>query len=167
MVSGRSGAVLHSSNDSEELLPWWHLTAQLRNKRCFSIIIIRGIWVGNLFHCLYTTFTRFVTFVCQDQIQSWIDTTRVKGIPCSNNFSLINTLGDPVQIRGWNIAGLPTDSFSIDNGIIISLVYPELLYYAVILLLICGFFCFASVWIKCYFCCIHPGIEWLKLELGP
>ena len=42
-----------------------------------------------------------------------------KGIPCSDEFSLIATLGDPVQIRAWNIAGLPTDSFSVDNGIII------------------------------------------------
>jgi len=48
--------------------------------------------------------------------------TRDKGIPCSGNFSLINTLGEPVQIRSWNISGLPTDSFSVDNGIIISLV---------------------------------------------
>lgn len=29
------------------------------------------------------------------------------------------TLGDPVKIRAWQIAGLPVDSFSIDNGIIV------------------------------------------------
>jgi len=29
------------------------------------------------------------------------------------------TLGDQVKIREWNIAGLPNDSFSIDNGIVI------------------------------------------------
>ncbi len=28
------------------------------------------------------------------------------------------TLGDPVKIRAWQIAGLPVDSFSVDNGII-------------------------------------------------
>lgn len=39
-----------------------------------------------------------------------------KGIPRSDNFSLRDTLGDPVLIRAWNIAGLPTDSFSVDNG---------------------------------------------------
>jgi len=43
-----------------------------------------------------------------------------KGIPCSDDFSLNATLGDPVKIRSWNIAGLPTDAFSVDNGIIIS-----------------------------------------------
>jgi len=34
----------------------------------------------------------------------------------NDNFSLITTLGDPVKIRDWQIAGLPVDSFSIDNG---------------------------------------------------
>ena len=38
---------------------------------------------------------------------------------CSEEFSLSKTLGDPVKIRDWNIAGLPTDSFSIDNGVIV------------------------------------------------
>lgn len=41
-----------------------------------------------------------------------------KEIPVNDNFSLINTLGDPVKIRDWQIAGLPVDSFSIDNGTI-------------------------------------------------
>ncbi|CAG2057544.1 unnamed protein product [Timema podura] len=42
------------------------------------------------------------------------------GIPCAQNFSLIATLGEAVVIRTWNIAGLPVDSFSVDNGIIVS-----------------------------------------------
>lgn len=40
-------------------------------------------------------------------------------IPCSDGFSVNTTLGDPVKIRAWQIAGLPVDSFSIDNGIIV------------------------------------------------
>jgi len=32
-----------------------------------------------------------------------------KGIPTSQEFSLIKIMGDPVVVRGWNIAGLPTD----------------------------------------------------------
>ena len=39
-----------------------------------------------------------------------------KEIPVNDNFSLITTLGEPVKIRDWQIAGLPVDSFSIDNG---------------------------------------------------
>ena len=41
-------------------------------------------------------------------------------IPCSSDYSLSRTLGEPIKIRAWNIAGLPTDSFSIDNGVIVA-----------------------------------------------
>lgn len=40
------------------------------------------------------------------------------GVPCSENFSLALTLGEPVVIRYWNICGLPVDGYSIENGII-------------------------------------------------
>lgn len=40
------------------------------------------------------------------------------GINCSEKFSLVDTLGEPVVIRAWNIAGLPVDQYSIENGII-------------------------------------------------
>nr|XP_023674913.1 dynein heavy chain 3, axonemal [Paramormyrops kingsleyae] len=43
-----------------------------------------------------------------------------KHIPCSQEFSLSSTMGNPVMIRTWQIAGLPVDSFSTDNGIILS-----------------------------------------------
>ncbi|XP_077172642.1 dynein axonemal heavy chain 3 [Paroedura picta] len=52
--------------------------------------------------------------------KKWLALCKEKEIPCSNDFSLSNTLGDPVKIRAWQIAGLPIDSFSIDNGIIVS-----------------------------------------------
>ena len=42
-----------------------------------------------------------------------------KNIPCSDDFSLSKTLGQAIKIRAWNIAGLPTDTFSIDNGVIV------------------------------------------------
>ena len=34
-------------------------------------------------------------------------------------FLHLGTLGDPVRVRQWNIDGLPTDGFSVDNGIIV------------------------------------------------
>uniref|UniRef100_A0A803TTC8 Dynein axonemal heavy chain 3 n=1 Tax=Anolis carolinensis TaxID=28377 RepID=A0A803TTC8_ANOCA len=52
--------------------------------------------------------------------QKWLALCKGEKIPCSNDFSLSNTLGDPVKVRAWQIAGLPIDSFSIDNGIIVS-----------------------------------------------
>lgn len=41
-------------------------------------------------------------------------------ISCADPFSLVNTLGDPIQIREWIIAKLPKDEFSITNAIIYS-----------------------------------------------
>ncbi|XP_055985527.1 dynein axonemal heavy chain 12 [Sorex fumeus] len=51
--------------------------------------------------------------------KDWSLLCKEKKIPCSEEFSLSKTLGDPVKIRAWNIAGLPTDTFSIDNGVIV------------------------------------------------
>lgn len=54
---------------------------------------------------------------CQKE---WLDCCKDKVIPSSTDFSLSHTLGDPIKIHGWQIAGLPVDSFSVDNGIIVS-----------------------------------------------
>ncbi|XP_019944293.2 dynein axonemal heavy chain 12 [Paralichthys olivaceus] len=50
----------------------------------------------------------------------WTKLCQSKNIPSSDDFSLSKTLGNPIKIRAWNIAGLPSDSFSIDNGVIVS-----------------------------------------------
>jgi len=52
-------------------------------------------------------------------VKSWAEISKEKGIPGSDEFSLQGILGEPVKIRNWTIAGLPNDSFSIENGIII------------------------------------------------
>ncbi|CAB3991140.1 dynein heavy chain 3, axonemal-like, partial [Paramuricea clavata] len=54
-----------------------------------------------------------------DCISEWMKLCLRRKIPCSQGFSVNATLGDPVKIRAWQIAGLPVDSFSIDNGIIV------------------------------------------------
>jgi len=56
----------------------------------------------------------------QDCVAKWHQRCIKKNIPCSPTFSLNATLGDAVKIRAWQIAGLPVDHFSIDNGIIVS-----------------------------------------------
>ncbi|XP_039551458.1 dynein heavy chain 12, axonemal [Passer montanus] len=55
----------------------------------------------------------------QECTKDWSKLCEEKEIPCSENFSLSKNLGDPVKIRAWNIAGLPTDVFSVDNGVIV------------------------------------------------
>lgn len=42
------------------------------------------------------------------------------GLPHSPHASLTKTLADPVQVRAWTIAGLPSDTVSVENAIIIS-----------------------------------------------
>ena len=49
-----------------------------------------------------------------------VATLREKNVPCSDTFKLIAVLGEPVKIREWTIDGLPNDSFSIDNAIVMS-----------------------------------------------
>lgn len=51
-------------------------------------------------------------------MKEWNTVCLKSEIPCSRQFSLVSTLGEPVIIRAWNIAGLPVDNFSIENGII-------------------------------------------------
>lgn len=55
----------------------------------------------------------------QECIKDWGDCCIKKSIPVSENFNLTSTLGNPVRIRDWKIAGLPADSFSIDSAIVI------------------------------------------------
>uniref|UniRef100_UPI003AAEEA19 dynein axonemal heavy chain 7 n=1 Tax=Centroberyx gerrardi TaxID=166262 RepID=UPI003AAEEA19 len=62
----------------------------------------------------------FTSSYRQCQTEEWMELCKSREIPCSSNMSLMNSLGEPVKIRTWTIAGLPSDSFSIDNGIIIS-----------------------------------------------
>lgn len=53
------------------------------------------------------------------QTMKWVEKTNSFGIVCANDFQLLAILGDPVSIRSWNIFGLPNDSFSVENAIII------------------------------------------------
>lgn len=52
-----------------------------------------------------------------EQIRKWSEKCSSFGIVCSQDFQLLNVLGEPVEIRNWNICGLPTDSFSIESAI--------------------------------------------------
>jgi len=55
----------------------------------------------------------------QDIVDKWHAKCKELEIPCSENYSLIKTLGDPVLIRDWNLCGLPSDSTSVNNAIIV------------------------------------------------
>ena len=56
--------------------------------------------------------------------KNWLEEMDHLAIPYSTEgdkgYNLVSTMGDPVKIRAWNIAGLPVDSFSVENGMIMS-----------------------------------------------
>ncbi|KAJ1549535.1 Dynein heavy chain 7, axonemal [Cladochytrium tenue] len=62
----------------------------------------------------------FTKLYRDDCVNQWTEMCKQRKIPCSDTIKLATILGDPVKIRAWTLAGLPNDSFSIDNGIAIS-----------------------------------------------
>jgi dynein heavy chain len=56
-------------------------------------------------------------------LAEWTKECAALKIPCSPTFSLTTTLGEPIQLRSWSLAGLPNDNFSCDNGIIATKVF--------------------------------------------
>uniref|UniRef100_A0A8V1A4F4 Dynein axonemal heavy chain 1 n=1 Tax=Gallus gallus TaxID=9031 RepID=A0A8V1A4F4_CHICK len=50
--------------------------------------------------------------------KEWLGKLSENNIPHTEEPNLISTLGDPVEIRSWQIAGLPNDTLSVENGVI-------------------------------------------------
>ena len=54
----------------------------------------------------------------QELTTKWTHECIERGIPTGEEFSLIKVMGDPVQISEWNINQLPSDTVSLENGIL-------------------------------------------------
>ncbi|XP_015509159.2 dynein axonemal heavy chain 3 isoform X1 [Neodiprion lecontei] len=52
-------------------------------------------------------------------IKQWHESCSKLRIPCDSDFGLVKILGEPVEIRAWMIHGLPADTFSVENAIIV------------------------------------------------
>ncbi|XP_026529026.1 dynein heavy chain 1, axonemal [Notechis scutatus] len=50
--------------------------------------------------------------------EEWLSRLELYNVPHTKEPNLISTLGDPVKIRSWQIAGLPNDTLSVENGMI-------------------------------------------------
>lgn len=53
-------------------------------------------------------------------LADWTSMAEELQIPCSQSFSLAGTLSKPVDIRQWQIDGLPTDAVSSDNAVMVT-----------------------------------------------
>ena len=51
-------------------------------------------------------------------ISQWVKDIMDRKVPASPGFRLVTTMGDPIRIREWQNAGLPSDSISAENAII-------------------------------------------------
>lgn len=71
-----------------------------------------GNVVGNVFiaAACVAYFGAFTSLYHLELVSSWIERCKDLGIPVSDDFSLINVLADPYEIRQWNADGLPRDS---------------------------------------------------------
>jgi dynein heavy chain len=49
----------------------------------------------------------------------WVTLLDKYGVPRTEDPTLVNTMSDPVSIRSWQLAGLPKDNYSIENGVIV------------------------------------------------
>uniref|UniRef100_UPI00398EE5C8 dynein axonemal heavy chain 1 isoform X2 n=1 Tax=Pristiophorus japonicus TaxID=55135 RepID=UPI00398EE5C8 len=48
----------------------------------------------------------------------WLQKFVVLGVPHTKESNLVLTLGEAIKIRSWQIAGLPKDALSVENGVI-------------------------------------------------
>ena len=53
-------------------------------------------------------------------LEKFISSLKREEIPITENFNLEQAAGDPMEIREWRIAGLPSDALSTENGILVT-----------------------------------------------
>lgn len=61
----------------------------------------------------------FTSVYRNNTVKCWLNDLSAQGLNASPKFNFQQALGEPVTIRKWNLSGLPTDNFSVDNGIIV------------------------------------------------
>jgi dynein heavy chain len=61
-------------------------------------------------------FTSYYRVALEEEWRGYIEEL---GIKASQNVTMRGVLGDEVTIRSWAVAGLPNDSLSVENGIIL------------------------------------------------
>jgi len=72
--------------------------------------------------CAY--FGAFTAKFRRSLTQLWLDAAKKRGLPVSDDFSLIKALGNDMEIMAWRINHLPTDDTSTENAIILTRSFP-------------------------------------------
>ena len=66
-------------------------------------------------------FGAFTPVFREELVTGWVAAAKEMGLPISDDYSLAKTLGDPMQIREWQIMSLPSDQTSTENAILVQL----------------------------------------------
>jgi len=53
-------------------------------------------------------------------VEQWVEKCGELNLNFSPGFDLQLVMGNPVEIREWNMQSLPTDSVSVNNGVIVT-----------------------------------------------
>ncbi len=53
-------------------------------------------------------------------LETWIPKIHQLNVPCSDDFACSSFLSEPTEVREWSMKGLPADSFSVENGVLVT-----------------------------------------------
>lgn len=89
---------------------------------CYRLVLShiwdRSLLITGNYLFMFQSINQYMNVFRQKMMREWNDYCLNLMIPCSSNFSLVVIMGEPIDIRNWNLAGLPVDNYSIENGII-------------------------------------------------
>lgn len=108
----RAGKLTSALGD--EAVRWTETAEQLREK---MVQLVGDVFLS----AAMISYCGAFTGPYRDRLSgAWVKEMKEMGIPVSEEFSLRDTLASPVEVREWNIQGLPTDSLSVDNGVMVT-----------------------------------------------
>lgn len=107
------------------LLPVWHIMvhSQACTETRFVITYVQvHVCMLHLYtHDYYVEFSlKLKLFLYLQLLNQWIEHCRELGIPVSDDFSVVNILATPYEIRQWNTHGLPRDTVSTENAVLVT-----------------------------------------------
>ena len=62
----------------------------------------------------------FTSTYRHELVEFWVNRCKELNIPVSENLSIVNVLADPYEIRQWNTEGLPRDTVSTENAVLVT-----------------------------------------------
>ena len=80
----------------------------------YHIILHPLVWVTFYITCCF-----FQGEYRNNMVSHWVEELVNCNVPHNENCEILSTLSDPVKVRSWQIAGLPKDNLSVENGVIV------------------------------------------------